>query len=235
MKKVKLYSLSLICLLLVAFTGCKKDYFINSGLHKAKYEGNMLQYLESQPFLFDTLIRVIKLAGVEKYFTDSTMTFFAPADSTINRTYLYINQQLKLSGADTLTSLDNIKAEFWRSTLMMYMFSGARGLEEFQQLDLSNRSAFPGEYVRSMGGRVMNIGVTFGDASGLKYQGYRQLNLAYIPNQSSPQQGWRITRIATSNIQPTNGYVHVLNYPAHYFGFDPDQAALNASYLGFNR
>lgn len=235
MTKIKLYSLSFTCILLIAFAGCKKDYFINSGLHNPKFEGNMMQYLESRPFLFDTLIQVIKLADMEKYFTDSTMTFFAPADSSINRTYQYINLQLKLGGNDTLTSLNNIKAEFWRNTLLMYMFSGGRGLEEFQQLDLNNRSAFPGEFVRSMGGRVMNVGVIFGDASGLKYQGYRQLNLAYIPNQSSPQQGWRITPVATSNIQPTNGYVHVLNYPGHYFGFDPDQAFLNAYYLGFNR
>lgn len=235
MLKVKLFSFLFLCIFITAGVGCKKEYFINSGLHNAKYEGNVMQYLESQPFLFDTLVQVIKLAGVEKYFTDSTITFFAPADSSINRTYQYINQQLKLSGSDTLTALDNIKPEFWRNTLMMYMFSDARGLEEFQQLDMANRSAFPGEYIRSMGGRVMNVGVIFNDANGLKYQGYRQLNLAYIPNPSSPLQGWRMTRIATSNIQPTNGYVHVLNYPSHYFGFDPDQAALNASYLGFNR
>lgn len=236
MTKIKLYGVSILCFLAItASIGCKKEYFINSGLHNAKFDGTALQYLESRPFLFDTLVKVIKLAGVEEYFTDSTITFFAPADSSINRTYQYINQQLKLNGSDTLTSLEQIKPDFWRSTLMMYMFSGARGLEEFQQLDVNNRTAFPGEYVRSMGGRVMNVGVVFNDASGLTYQGYRQLNLAYIPNQSSPQQGWRMSRIATSNIRPKNGYVHVLVYTSHYFGFDPDQAYLNANYLGFNR
>lgn len=232
---MKLKYLCFLSFFICMCTACKKDYFINSGLHNPKFEGNMLQYLESRPFLFDTLVQVIKMAKAESYFTDSTITFFAPADSSINRTYQYINTQLKLNGSDTLTSLNNIKPEFWRNMLMMYMFPSSKGLEEFQQLDINNRSAFPGEYVRSFSGRIMNIGVIFNDANGLKYQGYRHLNLSYIPNQASPQQGWRMTRIATSNIQPTNGYVHVLNYTGHYFGFDPDQAYLNASYLGFNR
>jgi len=220
-------------LALAVATGCRKDYYVDTGLSAPGFDGNMLEFLESKPFLFDTLVHIIKKAGLQDYFTDSTITFFAPADSSIRNTFLYINRNLRLQGRDTLTSVDNIKPEFWRNTLMMYMFSGARNLDDYPQLDMQNISSFSGEFVRSLGGRVMNIGVNFGDANGIKYIGYRSLYFSYIPNSAAPYQGWWSTRVATANIHPRNGYCHALVYGTHYLGFDPQQALANALYIGF--
>ncbi len=233
-KNLMIISLLLSCTIATIVSCKKSDYFINGGLSKGDFSGNTLEYLQSNPFLFDTLVRIIDHAGLNSYFTDSTITFFAPADSSISATFNYINRRLKGSGLDTLTSLEQIKPEFWKNTLMMYMFRGAKGLEDYAQLDRANMSAYPGEFVRSLGGRVMNIGVVFADASGLKYQGYRSLNLSYIFNTAQPFQNWRTQRVATSNIKPKNGYVHVLVYRDHFFGFDAEQAWLNAGYLGFD-
>ena len=216
--------------LLVTNSACKKEYYFDTGLSNPKFEGNMLQYFDRNPKLFDTLSKVIRLAKLESYFTDSTMTFFAPADSSIRKTFQYVNSNFRSAGMDTLQNLESLDPEFWRNILLIYMFRGKKGIEDYPQLDFSNLYSFPGSYVSNIGGGVMNIGTFFTDARGLKYKGYRRLYLNYVPSEASPLQNWITGPVATCNIQPTNGYIHVLIYPTHYFGFDPYQVWLQARY-----
>lgn len=230
---LKYFKISMItcCILTTVFsTSCKKEYFFDTGVSIAKYDGNMLQYFDNSPRLFDTLARVIRYAGLEKYFTDSSITFFAPADSSIIKTYSYINSNFRAAGMDTLKRFEDLAPEFWKNILMQYMFRGKKGIEDYPQLDFSNLYSFSGQYVSNIGGSVMNIGTVFTDARGLKYKGYRRLYLNYVPSEASPLQNWIQGPVATCNIQPANGFIHVLIYPTHYFGFDPYQAWLQARY-----
>ncbi|WP_018627478.1 hypothetical protein [Niabella aurantiaca] len=219
---------------IVAMTSCKKQYYFDSGLSTPTFDGSMLEYLESNPFLFDTLVSVIRMAGLENYFKDSAFTFFVPADSSIRSSLQYFNLQLKLEGKDTIRKISDVKPEFWRSTLMMYMYRSVRGLEDYPQLDVNNKQAFPGEFVRSMSGKIMNIGTIFTDARGIKYKGFRFLNLSFVPNEAAPYNSWFLGPVATCNIKPRNGIAHVLVYPVHFFGFDVNQAWLQARYYGFD-
>jgi len=208
-----------------------------------------MEFLESKPIIFDTLVQVIKLAGLESTFRDSSFTFFAPADSSIHMTLDYFNSELKRLGEDTITSLGSVNPAFWKATLQQYMFRSVKGLEDYPQLDLLNKQAFPGEFSRSVEGRVMNIGAIFTSARGIKYQGYRYLNISYVPNESAPYNSWIWARVATCNIKPKNGMVHVLAYAGiegastvdgilytpHLFGFNPVDALALARYYGFNK
>lgn len=244
--KLKYTLLGSFAVLILIATSCQKKYYYDSGLSKPEFNGSMMEFLESRPLLFDTLVQVIKLADMESYFRDSSFTFFAPADSSIHNTIRYFNFQLKVFGQDTVEALSDIKKEFWRATLQNYMFRSIKGLEDYPQLDLLNKQAFPGEFSRSMGGRVMNIGAVFLDARGIKYQGLRYLNISYVPSEAAPYNSWILTRVATCNIKPKNGMVHVLMYGGeypqtsssiyspHFFGFDPDEAWRLARYYGFN-
>ncbi len=226
--KVPIIVAAILTTLFVA--SCKKQYYFDTGLNIAKYDGNMMQYFDANPRLFDTLAMVIRYAGMEKYFTDSTITFFAPADSSIVKTYNYINSNFRAAGMDTLQSFAGLTPEFWRNILKQYMFRGKKGLEDYPQLDFDNLYSFSGEYVTNIAGNVMNIGTVFSDARGLKYKGYRRLYLNYVPTEASPLQNWIQGPVASCNIEPTNGYIHVLVYPTHYFGFDPYQTWLQARY-----
>lgn len=225
------------CLLAIVmmFTACQKEYYFDSGLSKAEFNGSMMEYLESKPILFDTLVQVIKLAGLESQFRDSNFTFFAPADSSIRNTLDYFNVELKRLGVDSISALSDVNPEFWKATLLNYMFRSVKGLEDYPQLDVNNRQAFPGEFSRAMSGRVMNIGAVFTDARGIKYQGLRYLNLSYVPNEAAPYNSWVQTRVASCNIKPKNGMVHVLMYANHFLGFNPFDAYFLASYYGFNK
>lgn len=221
--------ISLLFLLTVGvffFDGCQKnDYFTNSGKHTATYDGTVLQYLKSRPDIWDSLVKVIRIAGMEDVFDKETITFFAPADSSINRSISALNFFLDRVGRQKVTRLEQIKPEVWRKQLSRYIFKGTRSMNDFPQLDFSNLSAYPGQIYQSYQGDIMNVGVIYNDADGVKYAGYRQLVLSYIPSMSSPRDynTWYWAYAATVNIAPKNGYIHALKYSNHNFGFETGQ------------
>ena len=204
--------------------GCKKDYYEDTGLHTPDFNGTVMQYLESKPDYFDSLVKIIKLAGMEDVLKKEDITFFAPADSSIKRTINYVNNNLLQMGKPLIIRLDQIKPAVWRAQLSRYVFKQKKSMNDFRQLDIDNISAYPGQIYASYDGLLMNVGVIYDDAGGVKYAGYRHLQLSFIPSTSSPRdyQSWFSAPVASVNIAPTNGYVHVLRYNLHYFGFSPD-------------
>ncbi|EDM33856.1 hypothetical protein PBAL39_03267, partial [Pedobacter sp. BAL39] len=87
------------------------------------------------------------------------------------------------------------------------------------QIDANQLTIFPGQSYYAINNTVSNIGVEYGDVGGVKYLGYRRLRISYIPDVSRPTEGWREVLVSSSDIQPTNGVVHVLDI-AGQFGFD---------------
>jgi len=72
----------------------------------------------------------------------------------------------------------------------------------------------------------MNVGVVYGDANGVKYVGPRQILYSYIYDITVSD--LKNAYVATSDIQPKNGVVHVLRMTDHDFGFDRRLFALKA-------
>ncbi|RXK62553.1 hypothetical protein ESA94_06015 [Lacibacter luteus] len=202
--------------------GCqKKDYFTDTGKHTPNFQGNVYEYLQAKPQMFDSLVKVIRIAGMENVFKNEKITFFAPADSSITLIMRALNLYLDSRGQRRVTSLTQIKPEVWRRQLSRYLFKGARSMNDYPQLDPGNLSAYPGQIYSSYQGDIMNIGVIYNDAGGVKYAGYRQLIISFIPSVSAPRDynSWYPAIVASVNVAPTNGYVHVLNYQYHFFGF----------------
>ncbi|MBC8986304.1 fasciclin domain-containing protein [Pedobacter sp. N36a] len=198
------------------FAGCKKEpFFKDTGVHDAKFNGTVLQYLNSKPVHFDSLSRIIKIAGMEEVFDKENITFFAPTSATVHQSVHALNYYLARSGRDTVTRLEQLKPAFWRKMLAMYVFKGNYGLKDYPQIDTAAMQAYPGQGYNSISvdnepGRTMNIGVVYNDAGGVKYAGYRQLMISYIGDYSNPTKSLILNRVASSDIAPTNGRVHVL-------------------------
>ena len=216
--------ISVLIAVVVFAMGCKKSYFEDTGVHTPNYNGTMMQYLEAKPEYFDSVVKVIKIAGMEDVFKNEQITFFAPADSSINRTIAYVNNRLQNLGKPLVKRLEQIKPEVWRRQLSRYVFKEKKAMNDFRQIDINNLSAYPGQIYASYDGLLMNVGVIYDDAGGVKYAGYRHLQLSFIPSSSAPRDfaSWYSANVASVNIAPTNGYVHALRYPTHYFGFAPD-------------
>lgn len=236
----------LICLSLLAvlFAACNKNnYYNDSGIHDEYFDGNMMEYLDSKaqrPIdLFDTLVQVIRHAGMEDILKNENITFFAPPDPSIIKAIDALNLDLYISGQDTITSLTEVKPEVWRYFLEQYMIRGDYSLIDIPQVDTTALYAFPGQLYQTLNiEEPLNVGVVYHDlkneGSTIKYKGPRQILISYIPDFAQPKTGWLNTFIASSNIKPLNGRVHVINYIRHSFSFQTYRFISKARELGID-
>lgn len=214
------------------FTACKKDYFMDTGLAKGRFEGSVMKYLESKPFYYDTLVQVIKLAGMQDIFEKEQITFFAPSDMCFDSTLRIANGLLYGEGRDTISELNKVPAELWRKMLSRYVFRNKNLLNDYPQLDPAYFATYPGQFYSSYYGDLMNIGVIYQSEGGAQYAGYRQLVISYTPDVTFKPSNWRLALVSSVNIEPDNGAVHVLNFTKHYFGFDPNEFYLQCKQYG---
>ena len=212
-----------ILIISMAFSCKKYEHYIDGGTKDAKFDGTILKYLQSKPLYFDTLAQVVKLAGMEDVFNNDNITFFAPPDPTIGQAIRTLNKQLLLNGRDSVKTLTDIKPATWKTILSMYIFKGTNRLKDYTQVDTLALNTYKGQGYISYNTAPMNIGVVYNDAvSGtvrVKYAGYRQLMISYIPDLTKPQSFWTNALVSSSDINPTNGIVHSLKIEKHSFGF----------------
>mgnify|MGYP001160558977 CR=1 FL=1 len=232
-----------VCGLLTA--ACSKDdYYTDGGRANPYFNGSILEYLESRPVEFDTIAQIVRLAGLEEAFTSEELTFFAPRDEDIKALIGQVNysgtdpllmggvnQQLYNLGLDTIRTLADVDSAIWSKYLQRHMFRGKNLLMDYPQIDFDVLTTFGGQNYYAYNQTVSNIGVVYHDAvtdagkpteTRLKYQGYRQLHISYIFNVSQPNT-WFVVPVASSDIQPNNGVVHVLDYTVGVFGFSTDE------------
>lgn len=235
--------LPLLLSFIVLLSACQKNYYDDTGTHIGDFDGTVMEYLDSKPEHFNLLSGIIRHAGMESIFSTETITFFAPSDSSIRKTLDRTNDMLAGQGLKTVTNVTQIKPAVWQKFLSRYIFRQSKSMMDFPQIDPENLSAFPGQVYASHNNELMNIGVVYNDAGGVQYAGYRQLLVSYIPASTPPRDfsSWYSARVASVNIKPTNGYVHVLNYNStalspsgHFFGFNEREFFEEASRAGID-
>lgn len=206
---------------------CGKDYYDDGGVHEVNFDGTVMDFLESRPDLFDTLTTIVKLADFENTLRTEEVTFFAPPNTSIRKTVNELNEYLYRLGQDTVSSPEQVDASVWRHFLSMYVLKGKSLLKDFSQIDTLSMQAFPGQGYYTYDGEEMNVGVLYNDIKTknsdgveqiIRYAGYRQLYLNAYGGFSI--HGLTTAPVATSDIQPRNGSVHVLQYSKHAFGFN---------------
>lgn len=218
MKFINLVCWAVICLL--GAVSCQdKSYLVDGGTASPYYDGTVMDFLESRPDLFKDLVEVIHYAEMEDTFERDQITFFAPTDWSIRRSMDRLNYYwYNLQGRDSITSVTQIKSEVWRELLSLYIIEESYVLKDIPQLDTVAMGSYPGQAYVSYEGRPMNMGVVYHDASGIKYAGHRQLLYSYVND--FVNNDLTNAYVATSDIQPLNGVVHVLRFTDHSFGFN---------------
>jgi hypothetical protein len=216
-KYIKPFSFFAALATLLISSCSKDDYYIDGGKANPSFNGTIMDYLNSNP-KFDTIAQIVKLAGLEDVLTNEDVTFFAPTDEVIRRTIgtarsehpgLNLNSALFNAGKDTIITLADVDPELWRKYLMRYIFKGKRVLKDYPQIDFDLTQLYPGGYYWGYNNDLSNIGVVYNDVNSVRYTGYRQLALSFVPDPSSPNRFYT-GAVATSDIQPKNGVVHVL-------------------------
>ena len=113
MKNIFKYTF-LVLMAVSLFSACKKEDYIDTGIHEAKFNGTIWNYLESRPDLFDTLMVALKVAKLDDVLKNDEVTFFAPPDPFILKSVWIFNYQLFRSGHDSITILDKFRLEVWK-------------------------------------------------------------------------------------------------------------------------
>jgi hypothetical protein len=201
----------------MVFTACKKDYYVDGGLADAHYDGSIYDYLASKPYLFDSVVQIIDLAGLKEVLTSDTVTFFCPTDESIGEAMEALNKY-RYSIVEDSVHMEDISPEVWKKFLSMYILEGKYTAATFPRVDPDNIFSFPGINYVMLNGYVLNIGLIYNDYGGAEAVGARILNLTDITyNPNDYKEDPRI-QVMTSDIQPNNGVLHVLKNK-HVLGF----------------
>lgn len=117
----RIYVLSVWVCLLLGMSSCTKDNFAYSGISKARFDGNMLEYMDAHPYDWNLTAAMIRHAGEDmvKLFEGNDenhkeITFFGITNHSIRR-YLLEN------GLEKVTELD---ADWCRSILLQHIVDG---------------------------------------------------------------------------------------------------------------
>lgn len=243
MKRLLLVAVAVTALFV---TGCnKKSYYQDSGTTTGKFNGTVVDYLKSKPEYFDSIVRIIRIAGLENTLQNEQVTFFAPADSSVRYLFRFMNARLKELGKPEINSINQIVPRIWTKYMSRYVFKFKKGITDFPQVDFANLTTYSGQIYPAVNGTYMNIGVVYesaflGGTNGtprteIPYAGYRYLTVSYLSSQYNTRDysTWRSASVASVNIEMNNGYVHALRYPTHDFGFDRSEFIDDVAYNNF--
>ena len=202
--------LLLVLATLWSMAGCKKDYFVDGGLAEAHFDGSIYAYLEAKPYWFDTVTYIIERAGMKNRMETGEITFFSPTDDAVKVVMDDLNAY-RYTNVEDSVHLEDIDPVVWRYFLSMYILQGKFMAKDFARVDPTHSTAYPGiDYITSEG-FVVNIGLLYNDYKGVKSVGARIIRLTDITEDPDHFQNNPAVTVMSSDIQPTNGILHVLN------------------------
>lgn len=189
------------------FPSCNDDYFTDGGLADGELNMTTYDFIKSRPDMFEKLIWVIDQNNLKEQINKDGTTFFPPKDQSIEE-YLEKRDQESVQ----LDKLPQTEIDTLGMKLKMYMFPYV-----IMRDDLSPKMK---EYV-SVSDDLM--GVT------LKIEPYNEIpgfgpSTVILSGPAVIKEGGTIAirnnaEVATSDLESTNGAVHVLRHTGHIFGF----------------
>ena len=192
-------------MLLIGMTSCTKDNYIDTGISKARFDGNMLEYMEAHSYDWDSTALMIRHAGADmvalfegKDPQHAEITFLGITNHSIRR-YLLMN------GMKSVKELD---AEWCRSILLRHVFD-----KKLYRKDIPEGK--PGDFgtigeggvtVETLAGSKVWLYVVIEENSGIKENAAHPISLKFVGS------GGDNIEVASGVIEPDNGLVHALEY-----------------------
>jgi hypothetical protein len=216
-KSTSIFSAFLLacCYLLV---GCEKtDDTYKNYINKAgTYNGNALQFLESQPGVYDSMLLVInRLTGLRDTIASQELTVFA----LTNRSFTIALNNINQARLDSIPALPPVSFATMDSTVLEQFFCRylIRGKNLSESLvDFTDGRLY--ETVRS--GYNMHMQYRQTNASGFLNGGPKAIVFS-DPKNSVFTVNWVRTPTQTVDIRTSNAIVHLLTQ-GHDFGFGTD-------------
>ena len=212
--------LSVLCLIGLGVYGCGKtpEGYYGFTNKEARFEGNTLQYLQSKPELFDSLLVVLdRLPEVSDMLAADSTTLFAVPNGSFRAVLRNINL-IRASQSRPPLMLSAASRDELDTLISKYILPEIFPTDSLYHTD--------GRFMESIGkGYTMNARLVASDAQGVLGGG--PLSIVYSDTKASDfTRDWSATRTAAVDIKCTNGVVHVL-VDSHEFGFGEAVSRLN--------
>jgi hypothetical protein len=223
------YIAALVVVAMIFQTGCKKEKgHYNDTPVVSTLDLNTYQYLKSKTDIYDSLLLVVDKLGIAKTLTDSSVTLFAPQNSSFQIAIAGLNvvrgaagqppiylTQMAAGGAGITNP--KLKAKAIQDSVMLdTMVSRYIIRKQF----LANAfAAGDGQFIASVrGGYPMHGQRVYADAEGYQNGGSEIIEFANT-RRSLFVDKWKKTTTTSVNIKTKNGIVHLLR-PDYPFGFE---------------
>lgn len=217
---IKIKHLFIVIITCLALPSCKKDSPYRDYQNEVKeFNGNVIQYLQTQPATFSSLLSVLdRTPDLKTSLTDSKVTLFAPTNDNFAAA-LYELNLVRAAQGKPLVTLEN--ADLTELEIMMdkYIIKGMNTTDFYRPfLDGSYASSIKFNY-------QMHIQYQKQNASG--YQGGGPVTITFSdPKNLTVKTNWQRSVTNAVNIKTSNGIINILS-PTHIFGFGDFTTKLN--------
>lgn len=184
--------------------GCTKDNYIDTGISNGRYHGNLMQYMASNSYDWDSTILLVRHAGEEmvrlfegKDPAHKEITFFGITNHSIRRHLLEFGHK----------RVSDIDPEWCREMLLRHVIDGKLYRKEHSLRRTDNlRKPGNGRQLLDYLGRYANMGVIMKQSkNGVVENAPKPIHISFMNSQP-------IFAIASGDIEPDNCIVHALEY-----------------------
>lgn len=200
--------------LIIIIMGCSNDYYTDGGTLEPNVgvlNVSTMDYLRANKASFDTLVALIELTGLESAVNANGNTFMAVQDYSISNYFELAFVTLDEPPA----SLKEIPQEIMDDIKIIienYIIPD----NEIMREDLSSTYT----YATTYGGRKARYNLFKSDYLGNVNKGAKIINYSLNMSEDGSSNDYQSVFVVTSNLESTNGVIHVLNANSHIFGFN---------------
>lgn len=213
------YIIAMAVVLLIAITGCEKneDTYKKYVTTAGNFKGNALEYLQSQPGVYDSMLLVInRLTGMRDSVSKEPITLFAVSNNSFALALRNINQ----ARLDSIPAMPPVSLTTMDSAVLDTFF--CRYLVKDHVLSDSMKKYADGLFFPTIRYNYdMQVQYDQTNASGYLNGGPKSLIYSYPgPNPDTKifVRYWTRVNTMTVDIKTSNAIVHLLP-PGHDFGF----------------
>ena len=184
--------------------GCTKDNYIDTGISKGRYHGNLMQYMASNSYDWDSTILLVRHAGEEmvrlfegKDPAHKEITFFGITNHSIRRHLLEF-------GHKRVSDLD---PEWCREMLLRHVIDGKLYRKDipYGEPTTYGSPGTGGSYLNTLADTKIWVFIMKQSKNGVVENAAKPIHISFMNSQP-------IFAIASGDIEPDNCIVHALEY-----------------------
>lgn len=205
----------------VALVSCETKYnYHDTGVSEQYFPGNMYEYLHSNSYDWDSIVKIIDRAGLKEMFEKEEFTFVGPTNITV-RKWFYWDRKDGMSGTDKgyvihgYKSIKQVPVDLCRKIVYSHVIDKIvlRDLVARATYDETQKITDGGDFLTTRWGNRLWFWTDKEPYMGIDDMGPVILSMASLDKYDKKLKD---IGIASVDIRPTNGVVHSLPYSYNF-------------------